>query len=81
MGPSRALDLLWTARRFDTEEAYRIGFVDRVVPTGEVVDAACRYIDDLAANVSARSTAIMTDRLAFDWPSPHGRIAAAVKGR
>jgi len=23
----------------------------------------------------------MTDRLAFDWPSPHGRIAAAVKGR
>jgi len=63
VGPSRALDLLWTARRFDAEEAYRIGFVDRVVPTGEVVDAACRYIDDLAANVSARSTAIMKQQV------------------
>jgi len=59
VGPSRALDLLWTARRFDAEEAYRIGFVDRVVPAGEVVETACRYIDDLAANVSARSVAVM----------------------
>jgi enoyl-CoA hydratase/carnithine racemase len=50
---------LWTARRFDAQEAYRIGFVDRVVPAGEVVDTACRYIDDLAANVSARSVAVM----------------------
>jgi enoyl-CoA hydratase/carnithine racemase len=59
VGPSRALDLLWTARRFDAEEAYRIGFVDRVTEPDELLDTACRYIDDLAVNVSARSTAIM----------------------
>jgi enoyl-CoA hydratase/carnithine racemase len=59
VGPSRALDLLWSARRFDADEAYRIGFVDRVVPSGELVEAACRYVDDLAANASARSVAVM----------------------
>jgi enoyl-CoA hydratase/carnithine racemase len=59
VGPSRALDLLWSARRVDAEEAYRIGFVDRVVPSGELVEAACRYVADLAANASARSIAVM----------------------
>lgn len=32
MGLDRALDLLWTSRIFDAEEAYRLGFVTRVVP-------------------------------------------------
>ncbi len=32
VGTSRALDLLWSSRRFDAAEALRIGFVDRVVP-------------------------------------------------
>ena len=32
VGISRALDLLWSSRRFDAAEALRIGFVDRVVP-------------------------------------------------
>jgi enoyl-CoA hydratase/carnithine racemase len=63
VGSSRALDLLWTARRFDAEEAYRIGFVDRVVPADELVEYACRYIDDLAVNVSARSTAVMKSQV------------------
>ncbi len=59
VGPSRALDLLWTSRRFDAEEAYRIGFVDRVTAPDDLLQTACGYIDELAANVSARSTAIM----------------------
>src|SRR3954451_10173746 len=32
LGTSRALDLLWSARRIDAAEAYRMGFVDRVTP-------------------------------------------------
>jgi enoyl-CoA hydratase/carnithine racemase len=59
VGPSRALDLLWTARRFDAHEALRIGFVDHVLPADELVDGARAYIEDLAANVSPRSVAIM----------------------
>ena len=59
LGISRALDLLWSSRRFDAAEALRIGFVDRVVPNDRVVDEACAYIRDLAANVSPRSLAVI----------------------
>jgi enoyl-CoA hydratase/carnithine racemase len=37
----------------------RIGFVDRVVPAADLVSGACAYIEDLAANVSPRSVAVM----------------------
>src|SRR5690349_11005234 len=32
IGLSRALDLLWSSRRIDGVEAYRLGFADRLVP-------------------------------------------------
>ena len=59
VGTSRALDLLWSSRRFDAAEALRIGFVDRVVPDDRLLDEACAYIRDLAANVSPRSLAVI----------------------
>jgi len=59
VGTSRALDLLWSSRRFDAAEALRIGFVDRVVPDERLLDEACAYIRDLAANVSPRSLAVI----------------------
>jgi enoyl-CoA hydratase/carnithine racemase len=59
VGTGRALDLLWSARRFDSAEALRIGFVDRVVPADRLLDEARAYIRDLAANVSPRSLAVI----------------------
>jgi enoyl-CoA hydratase/carnithine racemase len=59
LGTSRALDLLWSSRRFDSAEALRIGFVDRIVANERVVDEACAYIRDLATNVSPRSLAVI----------------------
>src|SRR5271155_412376 len=59
VGTSRALDLLWSSRRFDAAEAYRIGFVDRIVPDERLLDEACAYIRDLAASVSPRSLAVI----------------------
>jgi enoyl-CoA hydratase/carnithine racemase len=59
LGPSRALDLLWSARRVGAEEALRLGLVDRVVPDGEVVAAAREYIADLAAHSSPTSIMVM----------------------
>ena len=38
MGTSRALDLLWSSRRIDAEEAFRMGFVDRVVPADQLIE-------------------------------------------
>src|SRR5580658_4670421 len=59
VGTSRALDLLWSSRRFDAAEALRIGFVDRIVPDQRLLDEASAYIRDLAANVSPRSLAVI----------------------
>lgn len=59
VGLSRALDLLWSARRVDSEEALRMGIFDRVVPADRLLDEARAYIRDLAANSSPRSIAVM----------------------
>jgi enoyl-CoA hydratase/carnithine racemase len=58
-GPSKALDLLWTARKFDADEAFRIGLVDRVVPPDELLPAARDYVAELARNCSPTSISIM----------------------
>jgi enoyl-CoA hydratase len=49
VGLGRALDLILTGREVDTDEAYRIGLVDRVVPDGTAVDAAV----ELAATIAS----------------------------
>jgi enoyl-CoA hydratase/carnithine racemase len=59
LGPARALDLLWSARRVDAEEALRLGLVDRVVADGEVVTAAREYIANLATHSSPTSIMVM----------------------
>ena len=49
IGPGKALDLLWSARKFLADEAYELGVVERLVETGESVEAASAYIRELAA--------------------------------
>ena len=55
MPPKTVLDLMMTGRRVSAEEGQRIGFVQRVVPTGEL-DAT---VDALAADLAAKSPLIM----------------------
>ena len=57
IGPSRALDLLWTSKRLDGEEAHRLGLADRLCEAGESVAEAKAYIGELAA--SAAPTSLM----------------------
>ncbi len=59
VGLSRALDLLWSSRRVDAAEAYRLGFADRVVPGEDLLAAVEAYAADLAANVSPRALAVI----------------------
>src|SRR3954447_4362501 len=48
VGSSRAKDIILTGRQVDAEEALRIGLADRVVPAGEVLDAALELASSLA---------------------------------
>jgi enoyl-CoA hydratase len=50
IGASAAFELLLTGRLIDAEEARRIGLVGRVVPDGEVVEAAMGVAREIAAN-------------------------------
>jgi enoyl-CoA hydratase len=50
VGASRAHELMLTGRFVDAAEAERIGLVSRVVPDGEVVDAALEIADAIAGN-------------------------------
>jgi enoyl-CoA hydratase/carnithine racemase len=55
MPPKKALELMITGRRVDAFEAERIGFVQRVVPVGDL-DAT---VAELASTLAAKSPAIM----------------------
>jgi enoyl-CoA hydratase/carnithine racemase len=55
LGPGRALDLLWTSRRIDAEEAYQIGLVEYLADAPDLLAAARRYVGQLAAEVSPAS--------------------------
>jgi enoyl-CoA hydratase/carnithine racemase len=67
VGTSRALDLLWSSRRFDANEAHRIGFVDRLVAPENLLDETKSYLRDLAANVSPNSLAVIKGEVYRHW--------------
>jgi enoyl-CoA hydratase/carnithine racemase len=55
VGRHRAFELLFSGRSFDSEEAYRLGLVSRVIPDAEVESAAA----ELAETFAAKSPAVM----------------------
>jgi enoyl-CoA hydratase/carnithine racemase len=57
IGTGNALDLLWSSRRIDASEAYRIGLVERVTTPEALLDEARAYIEDLADQVSPAALA------------------------
>jgi 2-(1,2-epoxy-1,2-dihydrophenyl)acetyl-CoA isomerase len=48
VGPSKALELLWTADFIEAPEAHRLGIVQRVVPDAELVEATYAFARQVA---------------------------------
>lgn len=63
VGPSRALDLLWSSRRVEADEALRIGLLDRVVPMEGLLDAVVAYVDQLASQISPSAIATIKSQV------------------
>ncbi len=59
VGEANALDLLFTARKFDGAEAERLGLVNKALPGNELMDYVNDIAGHLATQVSPRSVAIM----------------------
>jgi len=64
IGAGAALDLLWTSRKIDAQEAFRLGLVRDVVEPDQLLATARQYVVDLADNVSPSSLAD-TKRLVY----------------
>jgi len=63
IGPSRALDILWSGRKFDAAEADRLGILNRLLPHDDLLAESTRYIEDLASKSSPTSIMIMKQQI------------------
>ncbi len=61
IAPSKAFDLMYSARLVDAEEALDMGLVDRVYPTNELRAAVMEYAREIAEGVSPRSTRVVKE--------------------
>jgi len=63
IGPSNALDMLFSARLVDANDALRMGLVNRVFPQDQFLEGVQAYAKELAYNVSPRSMRVMKDQV------------------
>jgi enoyl-CoA hydratase/carnithine racemase len=68
VGPAAAKDILFSARTFDAGEALAMGFVNRVLPSGELLPFTRDYLARLAENapLSIRAAKAVVEAVADD---------------
>lgn len=59
IGPANALDLFWSSRKFDGEEAFRLGYANRLSEPGEVVADAQAFLAQIATTSAPTSLMMM----------------------
>ncbi len=68
VGPSVAKDIMFSARRLHSDEALRIGLINRVVDAEELEDVTVAYAETLAANapLSIRASKFFINQLGLE---------------
>jgi enoyl-CoA hydratase/carnithine racemase len=74
VGPAVALDLLLSSRQVRGEEALELGLLNRCVAPDELLPACREYVEQLAANCSPMSMAIMKRQV---YEQLHAGLGAA----
>ncbi|MCY4143289.1 MAG: enoyl-CoA hydratase-related protein [Gammaproteobacteria bacterium] len=59
IGPANALDLFWTSKKFNGEEAFRIGYANRLCKPGQCVSDAVEYLREIALRCAPASIMMM----------------------
>ncbi|MEC8074866.1 MAG: enoyl-CoA hydratase-related protein [Pseudomonadota bacterium] len=59
VGPSNALDMNWSSRKINGEEAFRLGYANRLCEDGECVVDAQQYLKDIAQTSAPMSIMMM----------------------
>ena len=76
IGSGNALDLLWSARKFNGEEAKEIGLAERLVETDEALATAQEYVRNLAASAAPVSLQVMKSQVYRHLNMPLGEAIA-----
>ena len=72
LGSARALDILWSGRKFDGQEALQLGVVNRVVTPEKLLEEARGYVRKLAATCSPTSLMDMKQQVYRHLMQPLG---------
>ena len=59
VGPSNALDIYWSSRSVDGEEAYRMGYANRLCEDGESASEAKEFLNEIASSSAPMLIMIM----------------------
>ena len=63
VGPSHALDILWSSRKINAEEAYRMGYANRICDTGKSTEEARNFLQDIAEKGAPMSLMMMKKQI------------------
>lgn len=69
VGPAKAREMVLTGAMVNAEEAYRIGLVNRVVPTGTTLQAAVEWAEELATKPPV-AVAMAKAAMREGWDAP-----------
>lgn len=72
IGSARALDILWSGRKFDGAEALQLGVANRVAAPESLLEEANAYVHDLAARCSPTSIMHMKQQVYNQLLQPLG---------